>query len=916
MTKKATVKITADSKEAQSGLNKATSALNKFKKTAQSHKMANFITSVNGTVKALKLLIDAVKKANEAIKESILLTNNQIKSEIQLETAAKNNPYLTNESVNRLKEYASSLQKISAIGDEELLPQMAKLATAGRTQAEIQKIMSAAVDMSASGVMNLESAVTALNGTFTGSTGTLGRQIVEIKQLTKEELANGAAVDIIAEKYKGMAENVTLVTKSREAMEAAKGDFKESIGTIFKPTADLWNSIWQSFYEKGIKVINSLRKEKIKIVVTTDDGKKESKKVGQAKEELLEEVLNIKSNEPEDFKKIIEPKQKEYYQLAEETSEYYKEWAKNQGYTQEQIEKGFVEEVQAAYEGFCKDMDEIAIVAQHILSDSNRFSDEAINALTESFEGLKYSDLGTYELSIMNAVYAEQKKREEEAKKTKEKLLKDQENAEKTKNAAEAKKSYTNTLSDYDKQIERRKKMGETISEEEEILGRINTMQSGILKLVEEENGVNWDNWQVQNEFIPQLQEQYELYNKIVSKKQKLEGIKETDKLIEDIAGFTGQVESGTESGGYQKKIDAEIAKLQELKENHKDNAESVKTYEEKIKELSELKDPLKVAELKERTEDLKQKIEDFLNMDVKSALSDSILETINTLEIERSQLEENSEAWERYSGKIAELSGLREKVLKKEHEETTKEQLENIAKITSYTAEAAGHFTDIITGISEIATQQADSQAQEELTKLSKSYTDGIISYEEYCDKKGELNKKAAREQYKIDLWNYYSSILTATANIAQGVTAALSQTPPMSYINAALTAASGAVQIATLTANKPKAPNFATGGIVQGSSWSGDKVRANVNSGEMILTAQQQRNLWEAANRRGGGNAVLNMPVTIENNTSARIRTNYSLKGLRVIVDDFVNSSMNDGRYDDSISAIQTRNQGQILL
>ena len=43
-----------------------------------------------------------------------------------------------------------------------------------------------------------------------------------------------------------------------------------------------------------------------------------------------------------------------------------------------------------------------------------------------------------------------------------------------------------------------------------------------------------------------------------------------------------------------------------------------------------------------------------------------------------------------------------------------------------------------------------------------------------------------------------------------------------------------------------------FATGGIVGGNSKSGDRVLARVNSGEMILNAAQQAQLFAIANGR----------------------------------------------------------------
>ena len=54
------------------------------------------------------------------------------------------------------------------------------------------------------------------------------------------------------------------------------------------------------------------------------------------------------------------------------------------------------------------------------------------------------------------------------------------------------------------------------------------------------------------------------------------------------------------------------------------------------------------------------------------------------------------------------------------------------------------------------------------------------------------------------------------------------------------------------------------------------------------MILNAQQQRNLWDMANNRGGG-AVVNMPVTIENNASDAVNALPILENV-----DYFKSSM----------------------
>ena len=166
--------------------------------------------------------------------------------------------------------------------------------------------------------------------------------------------------------------------------------------------------------------------------------------------------------------------------------------------------------------------------------------------------------------------------------------------------------------------------------------------------------------------------------------------------------------------------------------------------------------------------------------------------------------------------------------------------------------------------------------------------------------------------------MWEWTASFLQATANIAQGVAKALAEGGPYAGpILAALIGASGAIQIATIVANKPKAPSFATGGIVQGSSYSGDRVHANVNSGEMILTEQQQANLWKLANgaERGSG-AVVNMPVNIQNNTDASVKTELSPDGLLILIDRHINAEMAKGTYTQSMNVAQGRAQGASYL
>lgn len=244
---------------------------------------------------------------------------------------------------------------------------------------------------------------------------------------------------------------------------------------------------------------------------------------------------------------------------------------------------------------------------------------------------------------------------------------------------------------------------------------------------------------------------------------------------------------------------------------------------------------------------------------------------------------------------------------------------IDTMEETTALIASTTSQLESTINSATSLAQQSNEAETERELSNLATQYTEGIISYEEYVAKKEQIDRQAARKQYQLDMFNWTASLLTATANIAQGVAKAIAQGGVAGIITGALVGAAGAIQIATIAANKPKPPSFAAGGIVPGRSYSGDNVQANVNSGEMILNAQQQRNLWDVANARGHGTQpVVNMPITIENNASDQVSAQPQLSehGLRVVIDQIVNTSMQQGHYTQSMRTAQNKEKGIAYL
>lgn len=124
-------------------------------------------------------------------------------------------------------------------------------------------------------------------------------------------------------------------------------------------------------------------------------------------------------------------------------------------------------------------------------------------------------------------------------------------------------------------------------------------------------------------------------------------------------------------------------------------------------------------------------------------------------------------------------------------------------------------------------------------------------------------VTKEGSREAFLAQ-----KAAALAQAIVATNTAAALAlAVPPAPNVGlSALAKAAGAINIAAIAAQAIKGYNF--GGIVPGSSTTGDRVPALVNSGEMILNRQQQSELFNIANGGGGSSGVV---AAIEKLTAA---------------------------------------------
>ena len=250
--------ITADSTGYESGVKKAIKASKSLSTT-----LATVGLALNGITAAFNIVGKAVSVVSKTVSQCTSAFKVQINAEKALDTAIKNSPLMNGESSNNLKKFASTMQSITNYGDEQLLPLITQLTAAGRSEEEITKIIKTATDIAASGAMSLDTAVTQLNATLNGNVGKLGQQNAELKNLTKEELENGKAVDILAQKYKGMAQAVSDPTVQ---LKNLVGDLKETIGSKLMPTVQMFASEAIKNVQKIISVIDQINLNKVTAV--------------------------------------------------------------------------------------------------------------------------------------------------------------------------------------------------------------------------------------------------------------------------------------------------------------------------------------------------------------------------------------------------------------------------------------------------------------------------------------------------------------------------------------------------------------------------------------------------------------------------------------------------------------------------
>lgn len=844
--------------------------------------LANIGATVSGIGVAFKVVTNAIGKASAAVKEYIDLANKQIKSETQLEAAAKNNPYLNKENVKQLKNFASQLQSIGTIGDEELLPLMAQLAAAGRTQAEIQDIMSAALDVSASGAMSMESAVKNLNKTFSGLSGELGESIPQIKSLTQEQLKNGEAVKVVANQYKGMAEETTKASGTGIQLKNAIGDLKEQLGMGWAAITRPVNTLFTNLITKVGNAIG-------KVNELLGFAHEQSTSTLSESDIIAENLTDLRTKREVVYKELLQ-QQTEYDKavLEEQKNGIDEQKKANQEYFDEAISTR-IENAKKSKEEYTKILQDLETQVSNSQNRINILEQKlAVAGISRQQKSALESEIKKEQKNIKRITNSVQKEFAEQELERAENLIQAYEHQAKTE---------ATTSAGFKQNIDRLQKDLDAIDEQ------IKSSQK------------QYNDLKSQEKVSPEDKAAAELIKK------------NTDAYYAQIDAIDKRANALAKMGTPMSELEIQQEKLSVAEQSYIDlvttDTSLVTTENQAAKtRLQNVTDLVtKVNELQATT--------DKTNLVLKWSkegedATDELKETKAALVQMKNLIESNQLVLPGID--ITEIDKAIENINKKIEEggKTTFEKFQEIARnIGTVMDSVSSGLSNVDQYFDQYANTQLSAiqnEADNEAEDLKTQYENGIISYEEYLDKKDELDKKAAQKEYKIKLAQWQMDMAVATVNAAQATLNALaSGTPPTNILNAVAAGLLGAAQVATVAANKPTAPSFATGGFLTGNSTQGDKIPFKGNAGEAILNASEQRNFMRYANGEAEGQGInITMPINITNNASndTEVSVARQERQIQITIDKAVNAGFKNGTYTDSMSYAQSNKTGRKYL
>lgn len=197
--------------------------------------------NVNKAVEAAKgfIAFEAIKKIAEYASECADEFGRWERSQIQLKTALGGN----NDSLEKMNSLIETTAKKSLASKDEIEHLVAEVASLGKSDTDIQRLVTAATNLSNVTGKDLNSSFQLLNATYTGTAGKLDKLIPQIGDMSKAQLEAGGAIDLVNQKFGGITDNMAggysqAVSNYKKSWDEVKQQLGENAALIFQPAVE------------------------------------------------------------------------------------------------------------------------------------------------------------------------------------------------------------------------------------------------------------------------------------------------------------------------------------------------------------------------------------------------------------------------------------------------------------------------------------------------------------------------------------------------------------------------------------------------------------------------------------------------------------------------------------------------------
>jgi hypothetical protein len=738
----------------------------------------------------------------------------------KLAFAADSNPYINGKAVKELQAFADELENATGFDGDMMLAAETQLVSIGRTQEQITRILRTAVDLDASGLMSFNEAVFELNNSYNGLIRTSGRLVPEIRNLTREELAAGKAIDILSGKVEGNAARAMgTASGSVKAYDIAVSNLQKTIGAGWEEAtqpARIWITDLITKMNEALNKQTELHDAFQDINTTAEQAFAiDSQKTIEIADRVSRAIFSIQNE--------LQLGYIQDQQAITAISAALSELSALTGATPGQI--GAIAEKYGDWTGFSPKIVEMTkkIIAQR------KQVDEETKAILNRNAAIKEGD-DRSKKTLQNLVETGRtleaiRAKNDAALKAEIEKIKEQAaiNGKNVKSAEIQRQIMSARVNAYYSLLEEGKDYIQILNREKDAkLTELTEGMAAVRNLEETEAEAERKRQEAaraeeerQAKRLRDIDDVIEAQNRLTASMSELANTAQIERekhfRIEAV-----QEQLRAENDLWDEQLARRIAEIQTEKEF------KLRTLEEELREqrTHNARVIQNIAEDTVLTEE--EKAAKIQRITYQTALTQTNFENY--------RVELNDQA----NRQIEEAN-------KEAAERETERQKAKYEKIASYIGTYSGYVQDAANAISDIWSNIIQSELDERLEALDKEN----LSAEERAQAEKKLRKIAADEQYKAALFQWGINMTMAAANAAQAVLAALANPGGLVGIAlAAIAGAIGALQVAAIASAKPKKPTFHTGGVVGGSG----EVNATLLGGEVVQTPEQFKNVMDA--------------------------------------------------------------------